>query len=69
MPYAPSDLSCMPPIRSGLSPQARFLWRPQLLNRVSPLPVGRDIFLLDHKGSEGLSPGNRSCSANLFYEG
>jgi hypothetical protein len=42
MRYASHDLCCMSPTRSALSPQDRFLTRPQLLMRISSPPWGGD---------------------------
>jgi hypothetical protein len=43
MPRERTGTSPAPPTRIGFAVSSRFLVRPQLLTRTSPLPSGRDI--------------------------
>jgi hypothetical protein len=47
MPHAGTNPSSMPSVMAPLHIQARFIMRPQLLTRISPLPTGRAIPRLD----------------------
>jgi hypothetical protein len=43
MQHVGTNPSSMPSVMAHLHIQARFIMRPQLLTRISPLPVGRVI--------------------------
>jgi hypothetical protein len=43
MPHTGPILRCAPPVLAYLPVHARYVGRPQLLIRLSPLPAGREI--------------------------